>query len=138
MMLAKIIKGNCYQDDRGSLFYNNDFDATVIKRVYIIENKNTATLRAWMGHKIEERWFSAITGSFEIQLIAIDNWKQPSKDLEKLRFELTAASLDVLHIPGGYVCSIKSLEEGSKLLGMANYGLGELVDEYRFEPDYFG
>ena len=43
----------------------------------------------------------------------------------------------VLHVPQGYVTSIQSLEENSKLMAMADYLMGEIQDEYRFAVDYF-
>jgi hypothetical protein len=136
-MVPKIISGGCHKDSRGSLFFNNDFDASVITRIYVIENVNADQVRAWRGHQIEERWFSAIQGSFSIELIAIDQWDNPSKNLKRVRFNLQSGTLDVLHIPAGYVSSIQAEEEGSKLLVMANYSMGELDDEYRFEVGYF-
>ena len=136
-MIPKIIKGNSHTDARGTLFYNNDFDASAIKRIYVIENNGTDFIRAWQGHKIEQRWFSAMKGSFKIKLIKIDHWDQPSKNLEKLTFTVNAEKLDVLHVPKGYVSSIQSLEEGSKLLVMADHLLGEIKDEYRYDVDYF-
>lgn len=136
-MIPKIITGNSHTDARGTLFYNNDFDASTVKRMYVIENVNTDIIRGWQGHKMEQRWFSAIKGSFKIQLIKIDHWDQPSKNLEKLTFVVNAEKLDVLHVPKGYVCSIQSLEEGSKLLIMADYRLNEIIDEFRFPLDYF-
>jgi dTDP-4-dehydrorhamnose 3,5-epimerase-like enzyme len=136
-MFPQLLKGNSHEDSRGTLLYNNYFDATAIKRIYVIENKNTDFVRAWQGHQIEQRWFSAIKGSFKIELIAIDNWDRPNKKLERFEFMLDSEKLDVLHIPAGYVSSIQSLVEGSKLLVMADYLLGELADEYRYENDYF-
>lgn len=136
-MIPKIISGGCHKDARGSLYFNNDFDASAVKRIYVIENINTEFVRAWRGHQIEERWFSAVQGSFIIELIAIDNWDSPSKNLARVQFILKSDTLGVLHIPRGYVSSIQSNEEGSKLLVMANYSMGELDDEYRFDVDYF-
>jgi dTDP-4-dehydrorhamnose 3,5-epimerase-like enzyme len=136
-MIPKIISGNSHTDTRGTLFYNNDFDASEIKRVYVIENVTTDIIRAWQGHKIEQRWFSSIKGSFKIGLIKIDNWENPSKDLEMHLFKVNADTLEVLHVPQGYVSSIQSLQEGSKLLVMADYLLGEIKDEYRYDMDYF-
>lgn len=136
-MIPKIISGNSHTDARGTLDYNNDFDASAIKRIYIIENNGTDFIRAWQGHKIEQRWFSAIKGSFKIQLIKIDHWDQPSKKLEKFTFTINADKLDVLHVPKGYISGIQSLEEGSKLLVMADYSLNEISDEFRFPFDYF-
>jgi hypothetical protein len=37
---------------RGSLLYNNDFDASVIKRIYFIENSTTDFIRACIITKV--------------------------------------------------------------------------------------
>ncbi len=132
-----IIKGNIHSDKRGNLLYNNEFDTSLVKRVYFIENKNTAIIRAWQGHKIEQRWFSAVKGSFKILLIKIDNWENPAKGLIPLEFILNSDTLDVLHTPAGYVSSIQAIKNNSKLMVMADYLLGEIKDEYRFAVDYF-
>lgn len=136
-MVPKIISGGSHSDERGTLRFNNSFDATNIKRIYVIENKKTTFVRAWQGHRIEQRWFSVLQGSFKIELIAIDNWENPSKKLQADVFFISPDAFDVLHVPKGYVSSIQSLEEGSKLLVMSDYLLGEIQDEYRFDIDYF-
>jgi len=136
-MIPEIIKGASHTDSRGTLFYNNDFDASEVKRIYFIENANTEVIRAWQGHKIEQRWFAAVSGSFKILLIKIDNWDNPSQDLKPKTFIVTADTLDTLHIPPGYVSSIQSLEPNSKLIAMSDYLLGAIQDEYRYESDYF-
>ena len=136
-MIPKIIRGGSNTDSRGTLLYNNNFDASGIKRIYVIENKETTFVRGWQGHRIEQRWFSVLQGSFKIELIAIDDWDNPSKDLERFSFIVDAETLNVLHVPSGYVSSIQSLEEGAKLLVMADYLLGEVQDEYGFDIDYF-
>ncbi|MET0760141.1 MAG: sugar epimerase [Flavobacterium sp.] len=136
-MIPEITKGGSHTDSRGTLYYNNDFDVSVIKRMYVIENQSTDFARAWQGHQIEQRWFSVIKGSFRIQLIAIDHWDKPSTNLERFTFVVDSEKLDVLHVPSGYVSSIQSLEQGSKLLVMSDYLLGEIKDEYRYEVDYF-
>lgn len=136
-MKPTLISGNCHQDQRGQLFYNNDFDASSIKRMYVIENHSVNFLRAWQGHKIEQRWFSAVQGRFKIQLIAVDNWDIPSENLPLIEYHLHSEKLDILHIPAGYISSIQALEENSKLVVMADYQLGELNDEFRFPIDYF-
>jgi dTDP-4-dehydrorhamnose 3,5-epimerase-like enzyme len=136
-MLPKTITGGTHSDTRGTVRYNNAFDATAIKRIYVIENKETNFVRGWQGHRIEQRWFSVLQGSFKIELIAIDNWENPPRDLKSLSFIIQAETLDVLHVPKGYVSSIQALEVNAKLLVMADYLLGEIQDEYRFEIDYF-
>lgn len=137
IMSPEVHKGASHTDFRGTLFFNNNFDASKIKRIFIIENENNNIVRAWQGHKIEQRWISALKGSFKIQLIAVDNWSAPSKNIEKFNFILHSDQLDVLHIPGGYISSIQSLEEESKLLVMADHFLGEIEDEHRYAIDYF-
>lgn len=136
-MKPTLISGNYHQDQRGQLFYNNDFDASSIKRIYVIENHSVDFIRSWQGHKIEQRWFNAVQGRFKIQLIAIDNWEKPSETQSRLNYILESVTLDVLHIPAGYVSSIQALEEKSKLVVMSDYHLGEINDEYRYPTDYF-
>ena len=38
--LPKIIIGDLITDNRGTINYNNSFDASKIKRMYIIQNNN--------------------------------------------------------------------------------------------------
>ena len=136
-MEPTLLSGNRYTDERGSLFYNNDFDTSLIKRIYFIENISTKVIRGWQGHKIEQRWFNVVQGSFRIKLIKIDNWELPSKHLGCKEFIISNKSLDVLHIPKGYTSCIQSKEEGSKLLAMSDYMLGEIEDDFRFDLNYF-
>jgi len=136
-MEPKIINGNCHFDQRGTLLYNNEFDASLIKRIYIIENESPQFIRGWQGHKIEQRWFSVVSGKFKIQLIKIDDWENPSINLQVVTYLIDADKLNVLHVPQGYISSIQSLELNSKLLVMADYLLGETQDEYRYDIDYF-
>lgn len=136
-MVPRIINGGSHSDTRGTVRFNNSFDATVIKRIYLIENNETTFVRGWQGHRIEQRWFSVLQGSFKIELIAIDNWENPSKGLKLLSFIVNAETLDVLHVPQGYVTSVQALKEGAKLLVMADYLLGTIQDEYRFDINYF-
>ena len=137
MQIPKLTTGGVYEDDRGTLHFNNEFVASDVKRIYTITNKDQDFIRAWQGHKIERRWFSAIGGAFQIKLIQIDNWESPSQNLPQLQFSLSSESLDVLLVPSGYVTSIQASEENSKLLLMADYMLGDVKDEFRFDKTYF-
>jgi dTDP-4-dehydrorhamnose 3,5-epimerase-like enzyme len=132
-----IIEGGCFTDERGTLSFNNSFDASAIKRLYTIENKEQRFVRGWQGHRIEQRWFSSMIGSFKIELIAVDNWDHPAAESIILSFMLEAGNMDILHVPPGYVSSIQALSEGAKLLVMADHTLGEVKDEYRFGINYF-
>ncbi|WP_312993441.1 WxcM-like domain-containing protein [Chryseobacterium flavum] len=132
-----ILTGHRYEDARGIITYNNEFDASLIKRIYTIENYSTEFIRGWQGHKIEQRWFACVKGSFEVSVIHVDDFEKPSADLPIEKFILSGETLTYLHVEAGCITAIKSLEENSKLLVLADYGLGEIQDEYRFEPDYF-
>lgn len=132
-MIPKRIPGGSHSDIRGTLTFNNDFDATSIKRMYTIENADVHFIRGWQGHKMEQRWFLAIHGSFKIQILSIAYFEKGLKDLQPYSFVLKADQMDILHVPAGFVSSIQALEVGAKLLVLADYKLGEVDDEFRFE-----
>ena len=132
-----LLVGKKHQDERGIITYNNDFDASQIKRMYTIENHSTDFIRGWQGHKVEQRWFACMKGSFDISVIVVDNFTNPSKDLIIQKYLLTDEVLTYLYVPSGCITAIQAKEEGSKLLVLADYGLGEIDDEYRYSLDYF-
>ena len=134
---SQIKKGNQFTDERGTLSFNNEFDASEVKRIYFIENKTTAIVRAWQGHQIEKRWFTVVNGSFLVKLIKIDDWDLPSKKLIPEIYHLVSQNFEILHVPQGYASRIQSLEENSKLMVMGNYLLGETEDEYKYDQNYF-
>ena len=132
-----IFEGSRYEDNRGVIAYNNEFDFSRIQRLYTIENHTTEFIRGWQGHKIEQRWFACIKGSFEISVIEVDDFMQPAKDLTIQKYILSDDVLTYLHIPAGCITAIQSKFKGSKLLVLADYKLGEINDEYRFDLNYF-
>ena len=133
----QITVGNRHNDERGIITYNNEFDASEIKRIYTIENHSVDFIRGWQGHQIEQRWFACMKGKFEISVIEVDNFEQPNKNLNIKKYQMDDHSLTYLHIPAGYITAIKALDSASKLLVLADYALGEVQDEYRFPLDYF-
>jgi dTDP-4-dehydrorhamnose 3,5-epimerase-like enzyme len=135
--MTTIIKGNHYTDQRGCIIFNNNFDATSVKRMYFIENKSFEIVRGWQGHKTENRWFTAVIGSFAINVVTIDNWHTPNPNLKLEEFILNSDQMDVLYVPNGNCTSIQASEPNSRLLAMSDYLLGEIQDEYRFPIDYF-
>lgn len=134
-MIPKKILGNYHSDDRGKLTFNNSFDASAIKRIYTIENKDIDFVRGWQGHKIEQRWFSVSKGSFKIEVLDIQAIESCS-EIIPLSFLLNDNNLDVLHVPAGFVTCIQALESDSKLILMSDYLLGEINDEIRYPLDF--
>ena len=136
-MVPELLNGGNHEDSRGLICFNNIFDSYSVKRIYTIENVDTLFIRGWQGHKVEQRWFAVMQGSFKIVLIAVNNWDNPSKKAEKTTFIIKAEQLDVLYVPKGYVTSIQALALDSKLLAMSDYKLNEIKDEYKFSLNYF-
>ncbi len=132
-----ILEGKKHTDKRGIITYNTDFNASSVKRIYTIENHSTDFVRGWQGHKTEQRWFACIKGGFEISVIQIDSFDEPSKELTVMKYHLNDETLTYLHVPSGCVTAIQASEPESKLLVLADYGIGEIQDEYRFPLDYF-
>ena len=65
----KLIVGGIHTDKRGRLEFFNNFDMSLVKRIYFIKHFNVNVIRAWQGHKIESRWFKCIKGEFKIKLV---------------------------------------------------------------------
>ena len=65
-MLPYIIYGGNHIDHRGELQFNNSFYITQVKKFYSIKLKEKSTIRC-QEHKIEQRWFTAVSQSFSIQ-----------------------------------------------------------------------
>jgi dTDP-4-dehydrorhamnose 3,5-epimerase len=134
----KIISGGEHTDFRGRLTFFNNFDMSLVKRFYSIENAATNIVRAWRGHRIEQRWFYADHGAFKIKLVKIDDWSNPSPKLFQITFDLEAKDNTVLYIPKGYASSIQALEAHSKLIVFADSDMVNAKnDDYLFPEDYF-
>jgi len=132
------IQGGIAQDERGQIRFVNDFDMTPVKRFYIIKNLDTVLIRGWRGHRIEQRWFYTLSGSFSVDLVKIDNWDCPSPNLEVQNMVLRATDLQVLYISAGYATAIRALEQGSELLVHADYPVSHASeDNYSYPVDYF-
>jgi len=132
MIQPKIIRGKLHEDNRGSLYYNNEFKLDEIKRIYEIKNSNTELNRGWKGHIIEDRWFLCSFGSIQISIKSI------SKSLIELNkstisIALNSNTFDVLHVPKGFATSIKQLKKNSKITIFSNYTLNHLDDDLRWD-----
>jgi len=132
----QLIKGNLFSDDRGSLSFINDFSLQSIVRFYEISPKDTSIIRAWQAHKKESKWFYCIHGAFKVNLVKIDSFENPSKDLDVHTYELNTNTPQVLFVPGGYANGFKAISEDSKLMVFSNFDLeASKQDEYRFETE---
>ncbi len=134
----RIIKGGCSADDRGRVYFINDFDPSECRRLYMVENFAVGTVRAWHAHKKERKWVMATSGSALACCVKIDDWENPSKEAEVHRFVLDASQPSVLEMPEGYANGAMSLLEGTKLLYFSDATLdSSLEDDFRFPARYW-
>lgn len=133
-MKPYIIEGSKFEDARGSVSFVNDFKFDGIERFYILKNSEEMPFRAWQGHKLDNKNFYCLSGSFKIYFIKIDDWDNPSSDLEVESVILKASESKVLHIPAGYANGIMSLEKDSQLLSMSTLPLAMVhEDDVRYD-----
>lgn len=130
----QLIKGGIHTDHRGQISFVNDMKFDTIERFYIISNSVENPLRAWQGHKIDNKYFYCIQGTVKVHFVKIDNWESPSKNLKVESVLLRASESNILHIPEGYANAIESLEVGAKLISFSTLSLDRtLEDDVRFE-----
>jgi dTDP-4-dehydrorhamnose 3,5-epimerase len=124
-----IITGGQYIDHRGLLRFVNDFDMKEIRRMYIIEPK-FGQIRAWQGHKKEQKWFFVLEGSFLIQKVSMQVPEHRSKMI------VLAEDNRVVHIDSGNYNGFEALAEGSKMLVFSNQTIDEAVsDDFRMNME---
>jgi dTDP-4-dehydrorhamnose 3,5-epimerase len=123
------IVGGHHIDSRGLLRFVNDFDMTQIRRMYIIEPK-FGQIRAWQGHKKEQKWFFVLEGSFLIQTVSMQEQHVRSKMI------VLAEDNRVVHIDSGNYNGFEALREGSKMLVFSNQTIDEAVlDDFRMNME---
>ena len=137
-MGVQIIEGARFEDHRGSVSFVNDFNFENIERFYVITNSEENPIRAWQGHKLDQKNFYCVAGSFKIGYVAIDEWENPSKDLKVETVILTFTESKVLHIPAGFANAIVALEKDSKLTSFSTLPLSRVKeDDIRYPSDYW-
>jgi dTDP-4-dehydrorhamnose 3,5-epimerase len=135
-MKPSALQGGEFTDARGKLIYFNDFDMKDVKRFYVIEQPDTSIVRAWQGHRFEQKWFYIIQGSFKVVLVQPDDWENPSDELAAEEFDLKSVDPQVLHIPGNYANGFKALQTNSKIIVFSSCTVEESSnDSFRFEKN---
>ena len=125
------------EDHRGNVEFYNELKLDYYKRFYIVSNPIEGTVRAWHGHKIEEKLIKVLKGEFLICLVKVDNWDQPSKNLEILEYKLNENS-GLLYVPSGYANGAINLNSDSKVMYFSSLVLEDSInDDYRFDSKYW-
>jgi dTDP-4-dehydrorhamnose 3,5-epimerase-like enzyme len=128
-----IIEGRASSDDRGRVYFANDFSPAECRRMYIVENFATGTVRAWHAHLHERKWVMALSGAALACAVAIDDWDAPSREATVHRFTLDAQYPRLLVIPAGYANGAMALLPNTKLLYFSDASLEQsLQDDIRY------
>ena len=134
----ELIEGGISIDDRGELTFCNNFNMKNVQRFYQVSNHSSGFVRAWHGHKKESKYVFVSSGAILIAAVQIDNWVNPSKDLEFEKYILSEKSPKVLFIPKGYAHGYKTLTENAKIIFFSTSSLEKSSqDDFRFGAYYW-
>lgn len=129
-----LIQGIPFIDSRGKLLSFNDFSLEKIKRMYQITHLDISVVRAWQGHKLENKWFYVVEGAFTIAYVEIDDFENPSKILPTDFFSISAEDNCILNIPRGHANGLKAMKPNSKVIVFSDLTLEEAnFDNYKFD-----
>ena len=138
MILTKptLHTGGVFTDSRGILKYINEEEPGYYRRFYLITHPDIKVIRAWQGHRKEEKAFYVISGSFIIAVIHPKNFDAPTDDEKPEFFSLTSENNHFLRVPGGCYTGIKAFTPGSMLLVLSSFNLaGSKADDFRKPAD---
>ena len=126
-----------FSDHRGKIEFSNEFDFSNFKRFYIISPANENQIRAWQGHKLENKAFMALSGKLKLVLIEVLNFELEQFG-ETFEYILDASLPQIIHVPGGYLNGFQFLTIEAKLMVFSSFTLEEsLMDDYRFDSMRF-
>ena len=134
MSKITVVEGEIFSDARGQISSLNSFHFTDVERCYVIHHPDKSVVRGWNGHKFEKKWFYCIKGAFILGLVEVDNWENPSLNLNAEIYELTANESKIICVPEGYANCIKACEEDSIMLVLSNKSIDEaLNDSWKYD-----
>jgi dTDP-4-dehydrorhamnose 3,5-epimerase-like enzyme len=132
------IVGDHFVDDRGKIIFYNNLPLINFKRFYFVSNHMQNFVRAWHGHKHELKAVSVVRGSAQISVVMVDDWSNPSKNLEIKTVFLTSEKPQFILIPPGSAHGLKTLSANTELLFFSSSSVEESInDDYRFKFDYW-
>lgn len=143
-MEPKIINGGLAVDDRGCLRFINDLDFSKIKRFYQVENHQQNFVRAFHGHRQEEKVCYCSRGAALIITVKMDDNKleeiRMMREIKTLnKIVLSASQPKCLVIPAGFYNGFKSLTNDTVLQFFSTSTLEESKnDDFRLPFDYYG
>jgi dTDP-4-dehydrorhamnose 3,5-epimerase len=135
---VRLIRGGLATDDRGEVGFVNEFDFADVKRFYMVSNHRQGFIRAWHAHRIEGKYVLVVKGAAMVCGVKIDDWDQPSRDLQIHRYVLSERLPSALYLPPGYANGFMSLTDNAKLLFFSTATLEDsLGDDIRYDARYW-
>lgn len=123
------INGASFIDDRGVVTFTNDMKFDNIKRWYLVSNHDRNYVRAWHGHKNEEKYVFVIKGTFLVGTVDLETEKVT-------KYVLSEKAAKVLHIPKNYANGFMNLTDDNQILFLSTSTLEESTnDDIRFKWD---
>jgi len=129
----KQIPLECHVDDRGFLYqiYGNYNGFPQAKRIYVVGNFGSGTIRGFHAHKEEWKCYFVAQGAAKFVLVDESN---------KIKtYILSSKAPSVLLVPPKFSHGWVSLENNTLLIGLSNKSLEEsLRDDVRTDPYKYG
>lgn len=139
MNQIKVINGEFFKDHRGIITSINNLSFEGIERFYIIKHDSRDVIRGWHAHQFEKKWFYCLKGSFKIAFVKIDNWENPSRDLNPEVYHISDQKSEILCIPEGYANCLQAESEEAQLLVFSGKTYAQCIsDSCRYEINYWG
>lgn len=130
------IEAKFYEDQRGVMTFPLGLDMQEIQWFYTIKPANINVIRAWQGHKFEQKWFYPLQGKFLLQWVKMksDGKVDPIGIREKLI--LDANNPFIVHLPGMYYNGFQALEPEALLMVFSDRSTEESkLDDLRLSTD---
>lgn len=133
-----LIEGGLAVDDRGELAFANDFCFDGVKRFYVVSNHKSGFVRAWHAHRREAKYAMVIEGAAIVAAVLVDDWENPSKDLQVHKYILSARKPSVVYFPPGHANGFMSLTPDTKIMFFSTATLEESRgDDVRYDARYW-
>ena len=130
-----LIRGGVSYDERGSLAFCNDFTLAGAKRQYIVSNFETKTIRAWHGHRREQKWVQVVCGNAVVKAWAPTDdefargYAVQAPPIESRMYSYVLRPGDLLHIPAGMANGWRALTPGTFVQFFSDTALSDAADD---------
>ncbi|MFH1583269.1 MAG: dTDP-4-dehydrorhamnose 3,5-epimerase family protein [Candidatus Falkowbacteria bacterium] len=127
--MAHLVSGGQNVDERGIVRFVNDFNFKNVKRFYQVENHKRGFIRAWHGHKTEEKYVYVAKGAALVGAVNLE-----TEEVQK--FFLSSENPRVLWIPANNANGFMTLEENTIVIFFSSLSIEEAKqDDIRYPYD---